>query len=364
MSSQLSLFLLLFICLLIILTVFVFTVVSSSERRKKSRESFADFRNNKKVLVTQSQFSFRRVSFWSDQRQVNEGKLSKFLLSVFPMTVSSHRDDSPQMRFRFEADIMPRKSDMQFVSIFSYLSLVLLLPLDTHLSEDGELSHWANLRIGVLRDHAASFFLKKLVNILNLQSVVLEYENYVELVHAWKTQSIRAIFLLCAHPTTFIEKLSFEEEIIFFNMFRFFNLDNRRRNLVAFYFPTMFVKKIPLYSYRVFAVKKTIDGCAFHMLITASVSTPADYVYSFISTLHANFFYLKTAFPLLDGFTESTMKVCPIDLDLHEGARMYYKETNDITEEPQKLCAYTSSGNCDEDTKRRVLTLNDYGQLF
>jgi len=324
-----------------------------------------DYDNTSSYILTESSYSTESVFLSSDKRDANDNRLLVFFRSIFPFKHEINGKDRVRKAIEYYPECaissLMKKRNL-FVSLLGYQTLTLIVPRDSPLYEDISIDTWKGKRICTFANSTASLTLRTIVTRLGMNVIIIEVSSYADMYSIWKKGDIDGIFLLCSHPNLFVEKFSFQFEVRIFNFYKYFTSDSYRKNLITFYFPSMFRTTIQMYNYRTFMIGKTLPSCSFYMVLFASARVSDDFVFTFISSLHKNFFYMKTHFPTLSSFSESTMQICPVDMEFHSGAKRYYTDKDVITETPINLSQYKMSysrtdTNDDDDDREEVLTL-------
>lgn len=337
-----------------------------------TNENFqVDYDNTMTYLLTESPFRMENIILHGDSRDVNDSRMLNYFRSIFPFSEGKRATgvvDTKMVGYYPECAVssLTKKKNL-FVSLVGYQTLTLIIPRNSPLNESVDAEVWKGKRICTFKDSAASQTLRIIVTRLGLNVVIVDVNSYDDIYTLWKKGRIDGIFLLCSHPNLFVEKFSFQFEVSLFNFYKYFTSSTYRKNLIIFYFPSMFRSTIEMYSYRMYMNSKTIPSCSFYMVLYASPDVSDDFVFGFVNTLHKNFFYMTTHLPSLSHFSESTMQICPVDMEFHSGAKRYYTEKAVITEHPMNLSQYITnySHHVDNDLNDRgeVLTLVARGSL-
>lgn len=336
------------------------------------REHFqVDYDGTTTFLLTESPYRVENIFLIGDKRDINDGRTLNFLRSIFPF--SSVKKSILKKNMVQSIGYLPEcavsaktKKENLFVSLVGYQTLTLIIPRDSPLKEDVSNDVWKGKRICSFRNSSASQTLKTIVFRLGLSVNIIEVNTYGDMYEVWKKEEVDGIFLLCSHPNLFVEKFSFQFEVRIFNFLKYFMSDSYRKNLITFYFPSIFRSTIQLYTYRTYMIGKTIPSCSFYMVLYASPKVSDEFIFALIDTLHKNFFYMTTHLPGWTFFSESTMQICPVDMEFHRGAKRYYTEKSAITEQPKNLSQYkTSFYNLNDSTsdREKVLSLVARGNL-
>jgi TRAP-type uncharacterized transport system substrate-binding protein len=335
------------------------------------RENFQiDYDGTTTFLLTESPYRVENIFLIGDKRDINDSRTLNFFRSIFPFAPEKYLTKgkkSNSLGYFPECAVSSKtKKENLFVSLVGYQTLTLIIPRDSPLKEDVSNDVWKGKRICTFRRSSASQTLKTIIFRLGLNVTITEVDSYGDMYNVWKKEEVDGIFLLCSHPNLFVEKFSFQFEVRIFNFYKYFTSDPYRKNLITFYFPSMFRSTIRMYTYRIYMIGKTIPSCSFYMVLYASPKVSDEFVFSFINTLHKNFFYMSTNLPTLSFFSESTMQICPVDMEFHSGAKKYYTEKAVITEYPMNLSQYkTSFYNVHDSTsdREKVLSLVARGNL-
>jgi hypothetical protein len=149
---------------------------------------------------------------------------------------------------------------------------------------------------------------KKLLKLLNFRNAprIIEYETEESLMQLLENKTIDGICTLCSHPNAFVSKITHKIKVILHN----WTIDSK----LNYYFPNVHLTTMDFSKYRLFSLKKIVNGSGLKLSLFADKNIPEEVVVSVLKI-----------FGERNGQVKNSLLKFSHNIPLHAGAIKYFE---------------------------------------